>query len=91
MGGVGGVGWGGVKLILSNDTLRHAHSHPPSHNISNILDGKRKVTTTRICNLLGLWGLLSALNESRQYLRTLRSCFYIGEPNVCESILYEPM
>ena len=37
--GWGGVGWGGVKLITSNATLSHAHSHPPSLNISNILDG----------------------------------------------------
>jgi hypothetical protein len=36
--GWGGVGWGGVKIIMSNDIMCHAHSHPPSHIISNILD-----------------------------------------------------
>ena len=51
--GWGGVGWGGVKFILSNDTLGHAHSHPPSHNIRNTFDrescANRKETTTYIC------------------------------------------
>ena len=50
--GAGGVKRGGVgfKIILSNDTLNHAHSHPPSHNIRNILDGvmrKQKMTPAR--------------------------------------------
>ena len=33
-----GAEWGGVPLLLSNSTLSHAHSHPSSHNIRNILD-----------------------------------------------------
>ena len=35
-------GWGGgvVKIVLSNDTLRLVHSHPPSHNINTILHGR---------------------------------------------------
>ena len=41
----GGVGWGGVKIIISNDTLGHAHSHPPSHNIGKILDGDSLATS----------------------------------------------
>ena len=39
------MGWGGVKLIISNVTLSHAHSHPRSHNISNIFDGESCATT----------------------------------------------
>jgi hypothetical protein len=39
--GWGGVGWGGVKIISSNDIMCHAHSHPPSHNIRNIFDWAR--------------------------------------------------
>ena len=37
--GGGGVGGGG-KIILSNDPLCHAHSHPPAHNIRIILDSE---------------------------------------------------
>ena len=44
--GWGGVGWGGVKIIISNDTLSHAHSHPPSHNIGKILDEESFATST---------------------------------------------
>ena len=29
--GWGGVGYGGVKIILSNDIMCNAHSHLPSH------------------------------------------------------------
>ena len=36
MGWWGGVG---VKIILSNDIMSHADSHPPSHNVGNMLDG----------------------------------------------------
>ena len=48
-GGVGsgwGGGWGGwggveIKIIISSDTLSHAHSHSRSHNIGKILDGEQ--------------------------------------------------
>ena len=50
----GGVGLGGVKLIISNDTLSHAHSHPPSHNISKIFDGGlQEIVSHLFCTTTG--------------------------------------
>ena len=52
--GWGGVGWGGggggggVKLILSSAARCHANSHPPSHNISNILDRETRANKKNI-------------------------------------------
>ena len=59
--GGGGGGWGWVKLIISNDTLSHAHFHPPSLNISKTLDGESRATnkantTCNINHLAQLWG-----------------------------------
>ena len=44
----GGVGWGGVKIISSNDIMCHVHSHPPSHHIGKILDGQSLITGKRV-------------------------------------------
>ena len=44
----GWVGWGGVKIISSNDIMCHVHSHPPSHHIGKILDGQSLISGKRV-------------------------------------------
>ena len=43
VGGRGVARW--VEIKLPNDTLSHAHSHSPSHNLSNVFDGGSCATT----------------------------------------------
>ena len=45
--GEGGMGVG-VKLMISSATRCHANSHPPSHNISNILDRETRANKNNI-------------------------------------------
>ena len=36
------MGWGGVKIISSNDIMCHVHSHPPSHHMGKIQEPASK-------------------------------------------------
>ena len=42
--GMAGNGWGevGVKIILANDVMCHAHCHAPSPHMGKIRDGESK-------------------------------------------------